>query len=574
MLIKFSLRKKIIYFIVMILLLLGLSLTLTSVFQQRNILTNEFQKRGSSLCKSLVLSSVLSILLEDKKNLQNLVNEMQKEKDVSYVIISDPEGKVLAQTEKKIDIPIQITEKAVKTVDLEIESFKSKGQIFFEFRVPIITQERTKKEILTEEFGEKEKEETGFTKIGIARLGMFFGNIQLQTNLLIGKSFLLMLLIVSICISLAFYLLSRMIIIPIENLIGVAEIAAEKGDLTQLVKEIKSKDEIGMLIAAFNKMIESLHNMVFQVSATAEKIANSAQQLSSSTQEVNAFTHEVSSSIQQVTKGATVQAERVEETFEIMGKSAVSLKQMVANAQTTSKAVGQTVSCAESGRISAQESIDKISRLTNTVMETAKIIQGLGEKSQAIGEITETITSIADQTNLLSLNAAIEAARAGEAGRGFAVVAEEVRKLAEGSAGAVRKIGGLIKSIQTETSHAVTAIETSFKEVQEGKAHVAKIADILVEINSAAGEAAKLADNIAQAGQERVNEIERLVKAVNEVAAIAKEYASTAEEVSSSTEEQTVSMQEMSTSTQELARISMDLKELVGKFKLKEIEKK
>jgi methyl-accepting chemotaxis protein len=190
--------------------------------------------------------------------------------------------------------------------------------------------------------------------------------------------------------------------------------------------------------------------------------------------------------------------------------------------------------------------------------------------SQQIGEITETITSIADQTNLLALNAAIEAARAGEAGRGFAVVAEEVRKLAEGSAEAVRKIGSLIRSIQSETNRAVNAIETSSKEVQEGKVHVAKIADVFIEINKAAEEANRMAVEVAAAGQARVSEVERVVKAINEVAAIAKESASTVQEVSSSTEEQTASMEEMSASAQELARLAMDLKEAVGKFKLEE----
>jgi methyl-accepting chemotaxis protein len=218
--------------------------------------------------------------------------------------------------------------------------------------------------------------------------------------------------------------------------------------------------------------------------------------------------------------------------------------------------------------------VEKIERLSSTVSETAKVIQNLGQMSQQIGEITETITSIADQTNLLALNAAIEAARAGEAGRGFAVVAEEVRKLAEGSAEAVRKIGGLIRSIQSETNRAVGSIEVSSKEVLEGKVQVSKIADVLKEINQAAGAAATKTDEISEAGEKLSTEVERVVKAVNEVAAIAKESASTVQEVSSSTEEQTASMEEMSASAQELARLAMDLKELVGKFKLDETGKR
>ncbi|MCU0650945.1 MAG: methyl-accepting chemotaxis protein, partial [Candidatus Omnitrophica bacterium] len=206
--------------------------------------------------------------------------------------------------------------------------------------------------------------------------------------------------------------------------------------------------------------------------------------------------------------------------------------------------------------------------------DTAQVIQKLGQMSQQIGEITETITSIADQTNLLALNAAIEAARAGEAGRGFAVVAEEVRKLAEGSAEAVRKIGGLIRSIQNETNHAVGSIDVSSKEVQEGKAQVTKISEVLNGITDAAKSASGVTAEIVAFGHQIILEVEHVVKSLNEVVKIARESASTAQEVTSSTEEQTASMQEMSASAQELARLSGDLMSVVSKFKLDVSEEK
>lgn len=363
-------------------------------------------------------------------------------------------------------------------------------------------------------------------------------------------------------------LMNRMLTKPVGQLIA-GTIPVSAGDLTAKIN-VKTQDELGRLGAAFNNIVSAMHNIVFQVRASADKVASSAQEMSSSSEEMNATTQEVSSAIQKVSKGANTQAERVEETFVTMEKTSASLKQMVTSAQSANDAVNQTSTVSETGRDTARLTVDKIDKLAGTVMDTAKVIQNLGQMSQQIGEITETITSIADQTNLLALNAAIEAARAGEAGRGFAVVAEEVRKLAEGSAEAVRKIGGLIKSIQNETNKAVAAIEASSKEVIEGKSQVSKIADVLTDINKAAREASNITSGISTSGQQLVSEVERVVRAINEVAAIAKESASTVEEVSSSTQEQTASMEEMSASAQELARLAMDLKELVGKFKLDE----
>lgn len=351
----------------------------------------------------------------------------------------------------------------------------------------------------------------------------------------------------------------------LKQLAGVATRIAD-GDLTADMRVVSEND---VLANAFAKMSADLQKLIAQIRSVSESVASSAEELSSSTQQMNASTQEVSTAIQHVSKGAVSQAEEVKETFEIMERVAISLNQMVVNAQSSSSAVNQTSKRAQTGRTSTQEAVTRIEQLTQTVMDGVKIIQDLGRMSQQIGEITETITSIADQTNLLALNAAIEAARAGEAGKGFAVVAEEVRKLAERSSEAVKEISGLIKSIQTETNQAVSAIKTSAQEVQEGKLKVDEIAGVLMEINRAADEANNLVNQIVAAGEERVKEVGRVVKALNEIANVAKDSASTAQEVSASSQEQTASMQEIAASAQELSRLAVDLNEAIGKFRLK-----
>lgn len=396
----------------------------------------------------------------------------------------------------------------------------------------------------------------------------FENDFLAEPRALMVRSLIMLGLIIAALGALIIFFFTTSLTKPLSVVTTAAMALASQADLTKKIK-VTSRDETGKLAEAFNSIIDSMHTMVFQIRNSAGKVAASSQQLSSSSQEMNASTEEVSTAIQQISKGASTQSKRAEEAFDIMEKTAVSLNQIMESSQTATIGITKASDQAETGRAAAQDTMEKIARLTDTVNNTAKIIQSLGESSQQIGQITETITSIADQTNLLALNAAIEAARAGEAGRGFAVVAEEVRKLAEGSAEAVRKIGNLIKSTQTETGRAVNSIEISSKEVQEGKTSVANIANLLIEINTAIKEASVITNQISEATVEQVKGTEQVIEVVKAVTSIAKDSVSSTQQVSSSVEEQTGSMQEMTTSAQELARMGIELRDMVNKFKLK-----
>ncbi len=460
----------------------------------------------------------------------------------------------------------------------KLYSFPDKNKILYQ-----ITPEYLRQDLITNQSGTIEFTDEGnipkfcFYKTISAEswhLGLDWkvGIIQNRREVyaVIYKMFTQITLIAIICV-LAIIILALVLTNKITKPISILARASGKvaGGNLEIRVPVPSNDEIGQVSEAFNIIINSMHDIVLLIRTNAEKVASSSQELSSSIEEMNFSTQEISSAVQQVSKGAITQSERIGEAFDLTEKASVALRQMVTNAKSTSVAVNQTSTRADDGRTLADETVVKIERLTTTIMDTVRVIRGLGDKSQQIGEITETITSIADQTNLLALNAAIEAARAGEAGRGFAVVAEEVRKLAEGSAEAVRNISVLIKSIQIETSNAVNAIESSSKEMQEGKIQVAKIVELLIDLNKVADKATVLTYEIEQSGQRQVLDTERVVKAVNEVAFIAKESVSTIEHVSSSIQEQIASMEEMSVSAQVVAHLAMELRDIVGKFKLK-----
>lgn len=554
---KNSIKKRIIGYFLTIMAVVTFLIISVTVSRIRQKLLDAQSSKAQIVASNLAIACGDPMIVGEWDRLTQILKEVKvSDIDVKYVFLLGNDGKCVASSEEgvldKVFNKTDFDKKALLEINKLTKRNNPDYKDVFEIVVPV---------------------NAAGQRMGTLRIGY---TTRFITSIIINTIFISFWIgiIALVAGSIVYYfMVQRGIVGPLIRVMSSAQQIAE-GDLSNKDIKVKSKDELGELARSFIKMSQGLREMVSQVRNTADKVAISSQQMSATTQEMNASTQSNATTIQQVTRGATTQAERIDETFEITKRTSVALKQMVTNAQTASGSVSQTSKRAEQGRTAAQETVDKINRLSDAILGTAKVIRNLGEKSQQVGEITETITTIADQTNLLALNAAIEAARAGEVGRGFAVVAEEVRKLAEGSAEAVREIGALIRSIQDETNRAVTSIEASSKEVQEGKIQVAKIADALIDINKAAQDASILVNDIAIAGQKQVQETEKVVKAVNEVATIAKGSASTAQEVASTTEEQTASMEEMSASSQELARLASDLKDLVRKFKLNEEENK
>jgi methyl-accepting chemotaxis protein len=245
-----------------------------------------------------------------------------------------------------------------------------------------------------------------------------------------------------------------------------------------------------------------------------------------------------------------------------------SVEQVVARSLAASESAKKANESANAGKVTVETTIKKMQEIQKVVVESAKVIESLGKRSEEIGEIVDVITNISDQTNLLALNAAIEAARAGDQGRGFAVVAEEVKNLAEDSREAAERIAKMIKEVQSETGKAVEAMHRGTKETAEGMQFVELTGKAFGDIQGLAATTTAGVIEISNLMNSQKEGTQRAAKSVDGIASIAEETASAAEESAASTEELTASMEDMTARAQALSEMSVNLQKIAGQFNI------
>lgn len=316
------------------------------------------------------------------------------------------------------------------------------------------------------------------------------------------------------------------------------QIASNNLNLDDL--EITSQDELGRAASALNTMKNNLRSLIQSIAGAAEHVASASE--------------EISSSATQQAQSVETQKGQATQVSVAMQEMSTTVHEVSDNSSRAAEASRQAADTAREGGAIVEDSLAKMQGIAQSVGATAEKVKELGKSTDQIGRIISVIDDIADQTNLLALNAAIEAARAGEQGRGFAVVADEVRKLAERTTSATKEVAQMVESIQKETHSAVAAMQQGTEQVRHGVETTAKAGHSLEQIIKMSEQVGEMVSHIATASTEQASATEQVNQSIEQINRLVKESA--------------IGAQQSSKACQDLSSLALDLQKMVSSFDL------
>ncbi|WP_274308832.1 methyl-accepting chemotaxis protein [Solibacillus daqui] len=341
-----------------------------------------------------------------------------------------------------------------------------------------------------------------------------------------------------------------------------------QGDFSEPLLEVRTKDEIAQLTEATNTVVKTMNRMLKDIQVTSNEVAAHSEDLTQSAVEVKSGTEQVSTTVAEIASGTESQASNAADVASTMSDFSTKMSDVNKRNKQIQGASSNVLALTSEGQSLMNASTQQMTTIDTIVKDAVIKVEQLGKETQEISQIVQVIHAIADQTNLLSLNAAIEAARAGEHGKGFAVVADEVRKLADQVTYSVGGITTIVERILTGSNLVMTSLESGYKEVERGTSQIAMTGDTFTKISHALNEMSLHISDMSSKLEDVVANTATINHAVDEIAAVSQQSAAGIEETSATVEQVTGSMDEISSSAATLAHMAENLNANVRQFKL------
>lgn len=361
--------------------------------------------------------------------------------------------------------------------------------------------------------------------------------------------------------------IARKISNPIQKIKDRMEIIAA-GDLSSEPLEVKGEDEIAHLMTAANEMSYRTAEVLKEASTIAQTTSHYSEELTQATFEVKSGAEQIATTMQEMASGSETQAGNASELAVVMD----SFVKIIEDANTTSTtAKNQSANILEmsaDGQDLMNTSTQQMTKIDSVVSQAVEKMFGLNTQTNEISKLVEVIKDVADQTNLLALNAAIEAARAGEHGKGFAVVADEVRKLAEQTSNSVKDITNFVETIQNESFNVMDSLSNGYREVTEGTAQIKQTGAMLHSINDEISNISTGVNKITANLEDILAYSKEMDISIGDIASVSEESAAGVEETSAASQEISGSMDEVSASAVQVSELADKLNDLVQHFKL------
>src|SRR5690625_5229714 len=342
-----------------------------------------------------------------------------------------------------------------------------------------------------------------------------------------------------------------------------------EGNLTVDEINYDGRDEIGQISKAANTLKNNMNQVLKKVSQAAQAVQISSEGLNTASKEVKVGSEQMVITMEEVATGAESQSNSAQHLTENMNDFVISINHSQQKGEEIATSTKNVLALTSEGSELMEASVEQMKRIDTLVSNAVNQVKGLEQKSNNISQLVDVVKDIAEQTNLLALNAAIEAARAGEHGKGFAVVADEVRKLAEEVGSSVQEITDIVHTIQTETDDVVHSLTDGYKGVKEGIEQLDKTGESFQTINHSISSMVNNVQNISDELKVITKDSQQMNELISEIAAVSEEAAAGIEETSASSEETSSSMDVISQNAENLADLANDLNKEIAVFKTK-----